>query len=166
LIGPARLARVNERYLRDSWRWLAVVRPYMTTQVRPHVLTADAERALKPKDTFRECAGNCPEMVVVPAGSFLMGSPATEAGRFPSEDPRHEVVLARPFAVSRFAVTFDEWDECVAYGDCDRFGDSTFGRGRRPVINVNWQDAQRYVAWLSRMTGKPYRLLSEAEYEY
>jgi formylglycine-generating enzyme required for sulfatase activity len=70
----------------------------------------------------------------------------------------------RPYRNS--TVTFDEWDAGVAYGDCLRVSDSGFGRGRKPVINVTWDDAQRYVAWLSKMTGKPYRLLSEAEWEY
>src|SRR5262249_22763223 len=66
-----------------------------------------------------------------------------------------------------FEVTFDEWDACVAYGDCEPpVSDSRFGRGRKPVINVTWDDAQRYAAWLSKMTGKLYRLLSEAEWEY
>jgi formylglycine-generating enzyme required for sulfatase activity len=69
--------------------------------------------------------------------------------------------------VAKFELTFEEWDTCVRYGDYDpRIGDSRWGRGQRPVINVTWDDAQGYVAWLSRMTGKPYRLLSDAEYEY
>jgi formylglycine-generating enzyme required for sulfatase activity len=68
---------------------------------------------------------------------------------------------------SRSWKTFDEWDTCVNYGDCPQgIFDSGFGRGQQPVINVTWDDAQRYVAWLSKMTGKTYRLLSEAEYEY
>jgi len=139
----------------------------MQAQVRPHVLAAEAERALKPGGPFRECAKDCPEMVVVPAGEFMMGSPDTEAGRLVNEKPRHKVAFARPFAVSRFAVTFAEWDACVAYGDCDpRVSDSGWTRGRQPVINVTWEDARRYVAWLARMTEKPYRLLSEAEFEY
>jgi formylglycine-generating enzyme required for sulfatase activity len=69
--------------------------------------------------------------------------------------------------VSKFELTFDEWDTCVAYGECDpRISDSGWGRGQQPVIKVNWDHAQQYVAWLSKMTGKPYRLLTEAEYEY
>ena len=109
----------------------------------------------------------CPEMIVVPAGSFTMGSPSTEKGRFDNEGPQHNVTIAKPFAVSKFQVTFDEWDTCVADGDCPQgISDSGFGRGQQPVINVTWDDAQRYVAWLSRTTGKPYRLLTEAEYEY
>ena len=70
------------------------------------------------------------------------------------------------FAVSKFEVTFDEWDACVAVGGCAHVPDSNMGRGTQPVINVSWDDAQQYVAWLSKMTGRPYRLLSEAEWEY
>jgi formylglycine-generating enzyme required for sulfatase activity len=158
---------MNQAYLQERWRWFSTMRPYMLTQVQPYVLTADAERALKPKDAFKECAKDCPEMVVVPAGKFMMGSPANEKGRWESEGPQHEVKFAKSFAVSKFAVTFDDWDACVAYGDCDpRVSDSGFGRGRRPVINVSWDDAKRYVAWLSGMTGRTYQLLSEAEWEY
>ena len=140
---------------------------YMLAQVRPHVLDAAAERALKPGDSFKECAEDCPEMVVIPAGEFTMGSPASEQGRGDDEEPQHRVVFAKPLAVARFAVMFGDWDACVAYGDCDpRASDGGYGRGRQPVINVTWDDARQYAAWLSRMTGKPYRLLSEAEFEY
>ena len=84
------------------------------------------------------------------------GIASDEKGRMHNEGPQHRVVLAKPFAVSKFEVTFDEWDACVAYGDCDSgVSDSGWGRGRQPVINVTWDDAQQYVAWLSRMTGKP-----------
>jgi formylglycine-generating enzyme required for sulfatase activity len=76
-------------------------------------------------------------------------------------------VLAKPFAVSKFDVTFAEWDACVYYGDCPTgVDDSDYGRGQKPVINVTLFDAKRYVAWLSKMTGKEYRLLTEAEWEY
>ncbi|MGA7879457.1 MAG: formylglycine-generating enzyme family protein [Terrimicrobiaceae bacterium] len=106
-------------------------------------------------------------MVVVPAGQFVMGSSTSEKGRFRNEGPQHTVAIAKPFAVSKFEVTFDEWDACVAYGDCTPVvNDNGWGRGRRPVINVAWDDARRYAAWLSKMTGKPYRLLSDAEWEY
>jgi formylglycine-generating enzyme required for sulfatase activity len=130
-------------------------------------LSPDRERALKPKDVFKEFAKG-PEMVVVPAGSFTMGSPAREEGRFDDEGPQHTVTIGRPFAVGRFAVTFDEWDACVADGGGNghKPSDQGWGRGRRPVINVSWEDATAYAAWLSRKTGKTYRLLSEAEWEY
>jgi formylglycine-generating enzyme required for sulfatase activity len=104
-------------------------------------------------------------MIVVPAGRFTMGSP--EGQGLANEHPAHEVSIARPFAVAKFALIFDEWDACATHGDCaQHIGDSGWGRGRRPAINVSWDDAQTYVKWLSRITGKEYRLLSEAEYEF
>jgi formylglycine-generating enzyme required for sulfatase activity len=130
-------------------------------------LSAAEERALKPKDSFKECA-QCPEMVVVPAGSFTMGSPDSEEGRIEEEGPQHRVTFGRSFGVGKFAVTFEEWDACVADGGCNGYkpSDAGWGRGRRPAINVSWDDAKAYVGWLSRKTGKTYRLLSEAEREY
>jgi formylglycine-generating enzyme required for sulfatase activity len=130
-------------------------------------LSAAELALLKPHDSFREC-GNCPEMVVVPAGSFLMGSPESEAGHYPEEGPQHTVMFTRPFAVGKFTVTFAEWDACVAGGGCGGYrpDDEGWGRDDRPVINVSWNDANAYVAWLSKTTGKVYRLLTEAELEY
>ncbi len=116
---------------------------------------------------FRDCP-QCPEMVVIPAGSFFMGSPKDEPGYDPTEGPVHRVKIAQSFALGKYAVTFDEWDACVAGGGCNGFrpGDQGWGRGRRPVINVSWNDAQAYVQWLSKKSGKSYRLPSEAEWEY
>jgi|HubBroStandDraft_1064217.scaffolds.fasta_scaffold00373_17 formylglycine-generating enzyme required for sulfatase activity len=130
-------------------------------------LTAAQERALKPGDTFRECT-NCPVMKVVPAGSFVMGSPADEPNRFGNEDPQHEVTIASRFAVGEYELRFDEWDACVADGGCNAYKPPDLGWGRkdRPVINVSWVDARVYVSWLAKKTGKPYRLLTESEYEY
>jgi formylglycine-generating enzyme required for sulfatase activity len=131
------------------------------------VLTVAEERVLKPKGSFKEC-DKCPEIVVVPAGSFTMGAPAGEAKHDDDEGPQHQVTFARHFAVGRFAVTFDEWDACIADGGCNGYrpNDQSWGRGRQPVISVSWDDAKAYMAWLSRKTGKTYRLLSEAEREY
>jgi formylglycine-generating enzyme required for sulfatase activity len=139
-------------------QWLIETR-YWFTDVRGHVLAAESERALKPQAIFKECAKDCPEMIVVPAGRFTMGSPAGEGDD--GEHPPHEVTIGQPFEV-----TFDEWDACVANGACARTQEPGWGRGSRPLINVSWQDAHEYVTWLSRMTGQHYRLLSEAEWEY
>jgi formylglycine-generating enzyme required for sulfatase activity len=130
-------------------------------------LAPERERALKPTDSFKECA-SCPEMVVVPAGSFAMDSPSGEEGRGEEEGPQHTVTFAQPFAVGRSAVTFAQWDACDADGGCNAYKGKfvRWGRGEMPAIFVSWDDAKAYVAWLSRKTGKPYRLLSEAEREY
>jgi formylglycine-generating enzyme required for sulfatase activity len=113
-------------------------------------------------EVFKDC-DECPEMVVVPAGTFQMGSNDGHN----DEKPVHRVTIPRPFAVGKYEVTFSEWDACVAARGCSRKpGDSGWGRGRRPAINVDWDDAQEYVKWLSRRTRKSYRLLSEAEWEF
>ena len=129
-------------------------------------LSQNEESALRPMDQFTECE-SCPEMIVVPAGRFLMGARNEEPGSTPDERPQHEVNFAQPFSVGRFPVTFSEWDACVAGRGCSyQPGDQSWGRGSQPVINVLWDDAEQYVAWLSRTTGRTYRLLSEAEREY
>jgi formylglycine-generating enzyme required for sulfatase activity len=118
-------------------------------------------------EVFRECE-QCPEMVVLPAGKAMLGSPPGEPGRQSNEMAPHEIDIAKPFAVGRAAVTFREWDACFAEGGCGRrpLGDLDFGRDRRPVIFATWNEAQLYIEWLKRKTGQPYRLLSEAEWEY
>ena len=107
------------------------------------------------RDAFRDCH-DCPELVVVPAGRFMRGSPLVQ-----------EVTIAEPFAVGVYEVTFDEWDACRRGRGCSHNpNDLGRGRGRRPVTDVSWGDAQEYARWLSRETGKQYRLLSESEWEY
>jgi formylglycine-generating enzyme required for sulfatase activity len=128
---------------------------------------AQAGAELAPGRAFHDCPVVCPEMVVLPAGEFIMGSPPGEADRLNNEGPQHRVTIARPFAVGKFEITFAEWDACTADEGCKhRPGDAGWGRGRRPVIGVSWDDAKEYVNWLSRKTGKSYRLLTEAEWEY
>ncbi|MCP4937067.1 MAG: formylglycine-generating enzyme family protein [bacterium] len=108
-------------------------------------------------------------MITIPAGSFMMGSKAGEG-----DDDEHganggqlKVSIAKPFAVSKFEVTFDQWDACLAQGGCKNTASySSWGRGDRPVINVSWHGAKNYVKWLSELTRQNYRLLSEAEWEY
>lgn len=131
-------------------------------------IKADAEAATVPKpgDTIRDCP-DCPEMVEVPAGSFMMGSPESEEGRQPDEGPQRKVTIPKPFAASRFEVTFAEWDACFSAGGCKTKAEGQgWGRGKRPVIDVTWSDSQEYVNWLSKRTGKSYRLLTESEWEY
>jgi formylglycine-generating enzyme required for sulfatase activity len=108
----------------------------------------------------------CPEMVVLPAGTFLMGSPETDKDASPWEKPQHRVTIGARFSVGRYPVTFEEYDRFVDETGSKRPDDRGWGRDRRPVINVSWQDAQAYVEWLGGETGEAYRLLSEAEWEY
>ena len=115
--------------------------------------------------TFKDCP-DCPIMVVIPQGSFTQGTPDTEPLSSDIERPQRSVNVPN-FALGQYSVTFDEWDACVADGGCmHNPGDSDFGRGDHPVINVNWNDAQQYVTWLSTKTGQGYRLPSESEWEY
>jgi Uncharacterized conserved protein len=127
--------------------------------------TGQGAGALAAGEILQDCP-SCPSMVVVPAGSYMMGSPASEENREGDEGPRHLVTLNRAFAIGRYEVTFDEYDACVAANGCRAVSDQSWGRGRRPVINVTYDDAQRYVAWLSQTTGHDYFLPSEAEWEY
>ena len=116
---------------------------------------------------FSDCAG-CPQMVVVPSGSFTMGSPSGAEGRGDDEGPRHVVRIDYRLAVGVYEVTFAEWDACANAGGCGGYipEDKGWGRGNRPVMNVSWNDAQLYLRWLSQRTGQRYRLLSESEWEY
>jgi len=115
---------------------------------------------------FNDCDA-CPRMVVVPAGSFVMGSPTDEHGRLDHEGPEHTVSFQQPFALGKFEVTFDQWEACVADGGCyAHLYDAQWGRGKRPVINIDMDEIGAYLHWLSDRTGLIYRLPSEAEWEY
>ena len=118
-----------------------------------------------PVGPFRETlrgGGKGPEMVVIPAGSLRMGCLSND-DCFNIEKPVHPVTIARPFAISVHEVTFEDYDRFTYPNKVD---DEGWGRGRRPAINVSWDDAKEYVTWLSSETGAEYRLLSEAEWEY
>ena len=112
-------------------------------------------------DVIKDCA-ECPELVVVPAGSYAMGSEEGDQ----SEQPRHRVNIDRPFAIGRYEVTLAQWKACVDDGGCKYMPDKDGMAPHKPVFNVSWVDAQQYVDWLSKKTGKDYRLPSEAEWEY
>jgi len=143
-----------------GWSKREVIREqyYWRVSMRPSVLTTESEmgKSIMPGSVFRDCQIGCPAMIVLPPGEFIMGD----------QSERHRVTIAKPFAVAQFDVTFDEWDRCTAAGACPQAFDAGWGRGDRPVINISWNDAKSYVAWLSRLTGKDYHLLSEAQFEY
>lgn len=119
-----------------------------------------------PGTEFRDCV-DCPLLVVVPAGRFMMGSPEDEPGRLPHEGPQHEVNLDYPFALGKFEVTFAQWGACVAAGGCNYVPpDEGWGRGEQPVMNINLDQMHAYLHWLTVRTGHIYRLPTEAEWEY
>ena len=110
---------------------------------------------------FKDCRF-CPEMVVVPKGAFIMGST-----RLAEEQPKHPVFIKKPFAIGRYEITFDEWDACLRAGACTHNPDDhRWGKGRHPVVNIDYSMAQGYAKWISRITGYNYHLPSEAEWEY
>jgi formylglycine-generating enzyme required for sulfatase activity len=151
-------------------------------------LAADERR---PGEVFRDCP-KCPELVVVPAGNYLMG----KDGGSKKESPAHRVTIGSAFAIGKYEVTFDEWEVCIEEGGCGVIisgpapqgkrevsfaewkacltddkcqahpDDHKWGRGRRPVMNINFSNAENFVQWLSRKTKKTYRLPTEAEWEY
>lgn len=155
----ARELAARETAAREAAAKEAAAREAARLAAAREVAQRDAER---PGKVFRDCS-DCPEMVWLPKGEFLMG----EAPGVNVVGPVHPVAINYALAVGRFEVTFAEWDACVAAQACRRWPDDQgWGRGRRPVINVSWVDTQEYVSWLSGKTGKHYRLLSEAEWEY
>ena len=109
-----------------------------------------------------QAGGSGPEMVVIPAGSFRMGCVSGQECYY-DEKPVHTVAISQPFAVSKYEITFEDYDR---FTYPNKVYDEGWGRGRRPIINVTWNDAKEYVAWLSSQTGQTYRLLTEAEWEY
>jgi formylglycine-generating enzyme required for sulfatase activity len=162
------------------------VRPVTTDTMPKEVpLSYQSEMALVEKDRFKECAA-CPELVIVPSGEYMMGSLGDELDRTNNEGPQHRVKIPQRFAVGKLMVTLGEFEKFVnetdyATGDkCftleDNKAEDRTGRsfrnpgfkqdGTHPVVCINWDDAKAYVAWLSKKTGKLYRLLSESEWEY
>lgn len=123
-------------------------------------------------DVIRDC-DTCPDMLPVPAGEFLMGDPPGRRERLlnwieKKPPSQRRITIAKPFAIGRYQVTFDQWDACVADGGCGGHipGDEGWGRGTLPVMHVSWNDAHAYTRWLSQKTGARYRLPTDAEWEY
>jgi len=150
--AAAREAAAREAAAREASARLAMAQAATRKEVR-------ANGSARAGTVFQDCR-DCPEMVWLPQGEFYMGD-AAAGGR------ARQVSVSYSLAVGRFEVTFAEWDACVAANGCRRRAqDSGWGRGWQPVINVSWSDAQQYVTWLTRRTGRHYRLLNEAEWEY
>lgn len=128
--------------------------------------TSDGGPETTAGQAFRDCP-TCPELVTISAGTVLMGSSATVPDARADESPRHLVTFAKPFALSRNEISFEEWNACVLEAGCrHKPSDQGWGQGRRPVVDVSWTDAMGYVDWLSRKTGQSYFLPSESEWEY
>jgi formylglycine-generating enzyme required for sulfatase activity len=165
----------DEKRRRDAEEKRQQEQQKLRSQDRLPVLVGDRDnsqtRWLLPGagEVFCDVEGG-PEMVVVPAGMFVMGSPDGEPERPPSEGPRHAVMFAHPFAVGRHAVTRGQFAAFVNAADfkaSGRWRDPGFRQDdSHPVVNISWDDARTYAAWLAEITGRPYRLLSEAEWEY
>jgi formylglycine-generating enzyme required for sulfatase activity len=173
VLGVLALAAIVSGYIQGPAAWFRVLNQHVDTS------------SLRAGQTFRDCP-DCPEMVVVPAGEFTMGSPEDEPGRAPSEGPQHKVRITRPFAVGKYEVMVKEYEAFVvavrsppdggcnvwtAYGhrfEKDRsFRSPAFAQTpSHPVVCMSWQAARTYVNWLTTKTGRKYRLLSEAEWEY
>ena len=167
------LSYQKKKGLPETGRLTSELRDALVALGKAHAKEREQEEAARPErdrkkpgHRFRECE-DCPEMVVVPSGSFEMGSPSREEGRSDDEGPVHRVTISERFAVGVHEVTFREWEACRRSGGCTHNPDDEgWGRGDRPVVNVSWQDAKEYARWLSRKTGEEYRLLSESEWEY
>ena len=162
----------------------ALSRPSPAPVQVPKLPAGNVISQLSAGDSFRDCPG-CPEMVVIPKGTNKMGSPSTEVGRFADEGPQHPVTIDYGLAVGKYELTRGEFRAFVedagrSLGGCQFWAGKAYQNDkgyywhnlpeqktdRYPVVCISWDDAQAYARWLSQRTGKKYRLLSEAEWEY
>jgi formylglycine-generating enzyme required for sulfatase activity len=134
-------------------------------RTRPDSATApSAELSSGPTGSVSEvkdCPA-CPALISLPPGGFVMGSNSSD----PSERPAHRVTIAAPFAIGKHEVTVEQWNACVAAGACPRVSSDGDRPDNTPVRDVSWDDAEQYAKWLSKVSGKSYRLPTEAEWEY
>ena len=140
----------------------AVPVPDLSSQNNDPAAAAEQKEGL----TFRDC-DLCPELVAVAPGQFLVGAGGQGIAQpSPSATPQ-EVVVDKPFAIGRYEITFDDWERCVKVGGCTtQPSDDGWGRGRRPIIHVSYNDiTEQYLPWLSKISGYTYRLPTEAEWE-
>ncbi len=142
--------------------------PPPTATTAPPVAPPPPTVAQKPTTTHaasasesRDCA-TCPIMIALPAGEFSMGSSTDD----PSEKPVHHVTIGAPFAIGKYEVTVEQWNVCAAANACQKLTPESNANKAMPARDLSWDDAQQYVKWLSKTTGKPYRLPTEAEWEY
>lgn len=144
-------------------------RPAAAPQAKPQEAPEAAEPPAQGKlpaatvgiSELKDCPA-CPTMIALPAGAFTMGSNSGD----PSEKPAHRVTIAAPFAIGKYEVTVEQWNACAEDGSCPRIGNGSDRSPKTPVRDVSWDDAQQYVKWLSKTSGKTYRLPTEAEWEY
>jgi formylglycine-generating enzyme required for sulfatase activity len=135
--------------------------PAPSAQSAPSATQDPSPKRAAAAGEIKDCP-TCPDMITLPAGGFTMGSNTGD----PSEKPEHRVTIAAPFAIGKFEVTMEQWNACVDTGGCTKVTTDANRPKNVPVRDVSWEDAQQYVKWLTKVTGKPYRLPTEAEWEY